>query len=280
MRLTIVVHDDPALHTPPVTASGATGLVGLALIEGALVALPSPRGLERLSALRSPAWALVGPGSLLIGTFGVLALPSFATGLAILAAFATPLLAAIAVASVVHGSRRSLLLLPLALGVIALACTGMAREVAATLLTALGCLTLGAALVRLTPTRALHLGLVAMALIDFVLLALGVGQPAADLLGDALNGSQPAFHYAELGPATIDYPDLVLAAILGGVVSGRANQHRAALLVALLASAYSFLLVVADVVPATVPLVFALLVLEFWPPKIPPVRVPAPQMAG
>jgi hypothetical protein len=95
-----------------------------------------------------------------------------------------------------------------------------------------------------------------------------------------LNGSQPAFHYAELGPATIDYPDLVLAAILGGIVSGRASQHRAALVVAVLASAYSFLLVVADVVPATVPLVFALWVIEFWPPKIHPVRVPAPQMAG
>ena len=261
------------------TAAGAAGLVGLAVIEGALVALPSPRGLERLSALRSPAWALVGPGSLLVGTFGVLALPAFATGLAILAVIATPLLAAIAVASVVHGRRRSLLLLPLALGVVALACTGMAREIAATLLTALGCLTLGAALVRLTPTRALHLGLLAMALVDFVLLAAGVGQPAADLLGDALNGSQPTFHYAELGPATIDYPDLVLAAILGGVVSGRANQHRAAVIVAVLASAYSFLLAVADVVPATVPLVIALGVVEFWPPRWltahRPVRAPA-----
>ena len=132
----------------------------------------------------------------------------------------TPLLAAIAVASVVHGRRRSLLLLPLALGVVALACTSMAEGVTATLLTALGCLTLGAALVRLTPTRALHLGLLAMALVDIILLAAGVGQPAADLLGDALNGSQPAFHYAELGPATIDYPDLVLAAILGGISLG------------------------------------------------------------
>jgi hypothetical protein len=249
------------------TGAAAAGLVGLATIEGALVALPSPAALERLAPLRSPAWALVGPGSLLVGTFGVLALPSLATGLAILATVATPLLAAIAVACVVHGRRRSLLLLPLALGVVALACTGMAREVAATLLTALGCLTLGAALVRLTPTRALHLGLLAMALVDVVLIAAGVGQHAADLLGDTLNGSQPAFHYAELGPATIDYPDLVLAAILGGVVSGRANQHRAAVIVAVLASAYSFILVLADVVPATVPLVIALGVVEFWPPR-------------
>lgn len=247
------------------TTATAAGLVGLATIEGALVALPSPVALERLARLRSPAWALVGPASLLFGTFGVLALPSLASGLAILAVIATPLLAAIAVASVVHGRRRSLLLLPVALAVVALACTGIAREFAATLLTALGCLTLGAALVRLTPIRPLQLGLLTMALVDVVLLALGVGQPAADLLRDALNGSQPAFHRGELGPATIDYPDLVLAAILGGIVSGRAIQPRAAVLVAVLASAYSGLLVVADVVPATVPLVLAMGVVEFWP---------------
>jgi hypothetical protein len=197
----------------------------------------------------------------------VLACPSLASGLAILAVIATPLLAAIAVASVIHGSRRSLLLVPLALGVVVLACTGTARELAATLLTSLGCLTLGAALVRLTPTRPLQLGLLLMAVVDVLLLALGIGQPAADLLSDALNGSQPAFHYAAVGTARTDYPDLVLAAILGGVVSGRASQPRAALLVAVLTSAYSGLLAVVDVVPETVPLVLVLGVLEFKPAR-------------
>ena len=254
------------------TTATAAGLAGLATIEGALVALPSPVALERLARLRSPVWALVGPVSLVIGTFGVLALPSLATGLAILALVATPLLAAIAVASVVHGSRRSLLLLPVALGVVALACTGFASELAATLLTALGCLTLGAALVRLTPTRPLQLGLLAMALVDVLLLALGVGQPAADVFSHALSGRHPALHYAELGPATVDYPDLVLAAILGGIVSGRATQPRVAVLVAGLAAAYSGLLVVADVLPATVPVVLVMGVVEFWPPWRPIAR--------
>jgi hypothetical protein len=250
------------------TTATAAAFVGLATIEGALVALPRPGALDRLAPLRSPAWALVAPGSLLFGTFAVLALPSVATGLAILALVATPLLAAVAVASVVHGSRRSLLLVPLALGVVALACTGIARELAAALLTALGCLTLGAALVRLTPTRPLQLGLLTMALLDVLLLALGVGQPAAALLSHALNGSQPALHHAELGPATIDYPDLVLAAMLGGIVSGRRSQPRAAVLVAVLASAYSGLLAVADIVPATVPLVLVLGLVELRPPLI------------
>jgi hypothetical protein len=269
--LRISRHADPA-NTRPMNTATAAAFVGLATIEGALVALPSPAALERLAPLRSPAWALVAPGSLLFGTFGVLALPSLATGLAILAVIATPLLAAIAVASVVHGRSRSLLLLPLALGVGAVACTGLASELAATLLTALGCLTLGVAIVRLTPIRSLQLGLLAMALVDVLLLALGLGQPAAALLSHALNGSQPAFHHAELGPATIDYPDLVLAAILGGIVAGRATQPQAALLVAALASAYSGLLVVADMIPATVPLVLAMGLVEFWPPWRPIAR--------
>jgi hypothetical protein len=245
------------------TTATAAALIGLATIKGALVALPSPAALDRLASLRSPAWALAGPGSLLFGTFGVLALPSLATGLAVLAAVATPVLAAVAMVSVVHGRRRSLVLVPVALGVAALVCTGFARELAATLLTALGCMTLGAALVRLTPSRPLQLGLVTMALVDVVLLALGIGQPAAALLSHALNGAQPAFHHAELGPVTTDYPDLVLAAILGGIVAGRATQYPAALLVGLLASAYGGLLTVADMIPGTVPLVLALALVEF-----------------
>ena len=58
------------------------------------MALPS--ALERLARLRSPAWALAWPGSLVVGTFGVLALPPPATGLVLVAAIATPVLAAIA----------------------------------------------------------------------------------------------------------------------------------------------------------------------------------------
>jgi glutathione S-transferase len=52
--------------------------------------------------------------------------------------------------------ERALLLLPLALGVVATAGTGVAAELAASLLTALGCLTVGAAVgdrsARTTPT--------------------------------------------------------------------------------------------------------------------------------
>ena len=241
--------------------------IALGTIEGALVALPRPLALERLARLRSPGWALVAPGSLLVGTFGVLALPSLATGLAVLAAVATPLLAVIAAVAVVHGSRRALVLAPLALGAVAIAGTGLAAELAASLLTALGCLTLGAGLVRLTPVRWLQLGLLGMALIDVLLITAGIGQHAATLLMDALGGVHPTFHRATLGPISTDYPDLVLAGVLGGMFAGRPIQRRAAVLVAILAASYGGLLTIFDMLPATVPLVVALLVVE-WGPRL------------
>jgi hypothetical protein len=260
----------PRVTIGTVSALNFIAFVTLAIIKGALVALPSPAAFGRLARLRSPLWALIGPGALLTGTFGVLAIPSLATGFAILAAAATPALAAIAVVGVVHGGRRMLLLVPVALGVVALAGSGVTAELAASLLTALGCLTLGAAIVRLTPGRWLRLGVLAMTAVDVILLAAGIGQPAATLLQDASAGVQPVFHRAQIGPMCLDYPDLVLAAMLGGVVAGRAVQARAAALVAILATANGAFFAFANVLPATVPIVLALILID-WRPRI---RVP------
>jgi hypothetical protein len=253
--------------------SSVIAVAGIALMKGALVALPRPAALGRLERLRSPAWAFVLPGMLLVGTFGVLALPPMATGLAMLAAVSTPALACIAMVAVVHGRRRRLLLVPLAL-VPATALAGWTGELAASLVTALGCLTLGAGLVRLTPARWLALGVLGMCAVDVILLAVGIGQPAAALLGHAMSSSDlPTLHHARLGPITTDYPDLMLAAVVGAILAGRAVQWRAAALVATLAAAYAGLLMVVDMVPATVPLAAALFVLER--PRLPRLTKPA-----
>jgi hypothetical protein len=247
------------------TLSTAVAVGGLALLKGALVALPRPAALGRLERLRSPAWACVLPGMLLVGTFGVLALPGMATGLAVLAAVATPALACIAVVAVVHGRRRWLLLVPPAL-VFGTALTGWAGQLAASLVTALGCLTLGAGLVRLTPAPWLALGVAGMCAVDVLLLTAGIGQPAAALLGDAMRGIElPALHHAQIGPIQTDYPDLILAAVVGAVLAGRVVRWRAAALVATLAGAYTGLLTVVTTVPDTVPLALALLVLHARP---------------
>jgi hypothetical protein len=123
-----------------------------------------------LPRLRSPCWAVVLPGALLVGTFGVLAVPHGATGLAVLAA-----LAVLSAGAVTLHSWPS--------------------QLASTALTALGCLTVGAALVRLTPLPWLAGGIAAMCIVDVALLATGVGQPAAHELKTALSHSAlPEYH--------------------------------------------------------------------------------------
>ena len=204
------------------------------------------------------------PGMLIAGTFGVLALPATATGLAVLASFATPVLAGIAVVAVVQ-ARGRLLIVPLAL-LLATTLAGWPGQLAASLITALGCMTLGAALVRLTPAPWLTLGILGMCAVDVLLLAAGIGQPAAALLSDASNGGAlPTLHHAQLGSISTDYPDLILAAVVGGIFAGRAVQRRAAALLATLAGGYAALLLIADMVPATVPLALALVVVELGP---------------
>jgi hypothetical protein len=237
---------------------------GLGLINGALVALPVPPAAPgRLERLRSPAWALVFPGSLIVGTFALLAHPAVTMDFALLASVATPALAAIAVVAFVRGRHRRLLLVPL-LFLLGATLAGWPGQLAASLVTALGCLTLGAGLVRLIPAPWVGIGVLVMCAVDVVLLASGVGQPAGALLHSAVNGL-PALDCAQLGPITRDYPDLVLAAVIGGVLAGRPVQPRGAFLVAVLSGLYTSLLSIASVLPATVPLAVALVLLELRP---------------
>src|ERR1700722_9443950 len=100
--------------------STVVAIVAIATIEGALVALPRSDALERLGSLRSPIWGLVLPGSILVGTFGVLAVPWTAAGLVGLTCVLTPLLTAVAMIAVVRGPRGPLLLAAFALTVLAL----------------------------------------------------------------------------------------------------------------------------------------------------------------
>jgi hypothetical protein len=97
-----------------------------------------------------------------------------------------------------------------------------------------------------------------MCVVDVVLIVIGPAQPASDQLQLALaHGPIPALHHAQIGPFTSDYPDLVLAAVLGAVLAGDARQFRAGVLVAALVSASGLLFMVADMLPGTVPLAVA-----------------------
>ena len=132
-------------------------------------------------------------------------------------------------------------------------------------MTALGSLTVGVALTRLIPRRWLLVGVALMWFVDVLLLAAGIGQPAAALMAHAtarLHGQ--AFDAARLGTVKVDYPDLVLAAVLGGFVAGHPLQRRAALTLTSLAAGSGILLAVIDPLPATVPITLTLVLLISW----------------
>ena len=245
-------------------SSGFIAVIAMATLEGALVALPRADALEPLLMFRSPAWAALLPGSILAGTFLPLAMPSMALGLVLMAGVITPLLATVAILEVVRGPRMALLVLAFALAVISSLISGWAGQISASMLTALGCLAVGVALARLIPRRWFVLGVIGMCLADVALLASGIGRSAAILMSSATADVHgPVFSQVDIGRLTTDYPDLVLAAVLGGFLAGRHRQLLAALLVTTIGVAYGLLLLpIYHLLPATVPIGLALILLE------------------
>ena len=227
------------------------------------MAMPRGNALAPLRRLRSPAWAAVLPGAIVVGTFAPLGGYSFALGMIVLALLATPPLAIVAVLGVVRGPRAAPMLVLLAAGVLASVAGGLTRELSATVITALGALALGAGLARLIPGRWLLIGFACMCAVDVALLALGVGQPAAVVVARAAaHVPGPLFDHARVGRTVLDYPDLVLAALLGAFVAGQRGQRAAAALVTVLAAALLALAPAHTMWPATVPAAMTLLALR------------------
>lgn len=231
-----------------------------AILEGSLVILPQAAPLQRLSRLRSPGWTAVLPGSIIVGTFGLIVLPWTAAPTVVLAAVTTPILALIAITSVV---RRRRLVLPAAIaaGALAVWASGLAGALGASVITALACLTVGATLQRLIPSRWLVVGVVTMSLADIVLLASGFGYHQTALLAAAANNFHgPHFTGARVGGTTIGYPDLFLAALLGTTLAATRAQRLGAVLLGVLVVAYDSLLAPGVLLPATVPIAITLIV--------------------
>jgi 2-polyprenyl-3-methyl-5-hydroxy-6-metoxy-1,4-benzoquinol methylase len=234
-----------------------------ATLEGALVMLPRAAPFPQLARLRSPAWALLLPGSIIVGTFGLL-LPSMALAVLLLSAVMTPVLALLAI---LFAARARWLVL--AVGVIAVALAALAPGPGAGagmgVLTALACLTVGTALQRLTPWRWLLIGVVAMSAVDVTLLAAGFGYHQTALLGAASNSFPgPRFTGARIGATTIGYPDLCLAALFGAALAGGRDQVRAAVMLSSFAIAMDSLLSPGKLLPATAPTALALVIISWW----------------
>src|SRR5262249_59532195 len=140
----------------------------------------------------------------------------------------------------------------------------LAGETAASLLSALSCVTLGVLLAAITDARWLKAGIVAMACADVWLIASDLLQHPNDVLSAAApGGGLPQLQSEQFGSVTMGYGDMFVAGLLGAVMAGRGTlQALAALLTLVLAGMFDVLFLVVDELPATVPVALALVLIE------------------
>jgi hypothetical protein len=241
----------------------------LAIQAGVVAAPRRPPEIPWIKRLSGPAWALIPIGSIVGVIFAIRYVSSTATGLTWLALIAVPILAAVALGWAAHGARPWLALLAIPLFVLAWASRNtLWGEGAATLLSALSCVTLGWLLAAVTPPGWLKLGIIAMSVADVWLVASDLLQaPNNSLIAAApLPGSNlPQLQSELFGNVSLGYGDLFVAGLLGAVIAreGR-SQGGMALLTLVLAGAFDLLFFVLNELPATVPVALALIVGEVW----------------
>lgn len=231
----------------------------LAVAQGVTVVLPrSPR---RIGLRISHTWAAVLPPAAFAATvIALVARPSLAAPLAILASIAVPALGALAIAAHARGARpsRALLVVPLAL--LAAFDTGVGGQLAILGLVMLSAVALGSLLAGAAPIKELAIGAVLLAALDLALVHSGEIRLASSALLDVHVGL-PDFAQPQLGGRNIGYGDFFIAALAGAVAATtRVRQD----LVALATTAFALLQYAfsssGDLLPATVPVAIALLV--------------------
>jgi len=245
---------------------------GLLVLQASLVA--APRAVPQTAffkRFRSPAWALVPIGSIVVVVFAIRYVSDTATGLTYLALIAIPPLAAAALAWAIRGGRvtrdRVAASVAIAGGLFAVAWIwhhSLAGELAAALLSGLSCVTLAVLLSAVAPSGWLKLGIIAMAVADVWLVGSDLLQaPNATLVAASPAGGLPQLQSELFGSVSMGYGDLFVAALLGAVLAGdRRRQLRAALLTLVIAAVFDLLFLVVSELPATVPVALALVVVE------------------
>lgn len=220
---------------------------------------------RRLRRLRGRGWALLPVASIVGVIFAIRYASATATWLTYLALVAVPILAALALGWLGRGARPWLA--ALAPGLFALAWltpASLAGEAAASLLSALSCVTLGVLLAAVTPSRWLKLGILAMAAADVWLVASAELQaPNSVLVAARPGGGLPQLQSEQFGSITLGYGDLFVASLLGGALAARARVQRLAAIITLaVASLFDLLFLVFYELPATVPVALALVIVS------------------
>jgi hypothetical protein len=245
--------------------------VMLAVQAGVVAAPRRPPEIPWIRRLSGPAWALIPIASIIGVIFAIRFTSGTANGLTWLALVAVPILAAVALGWAGHGARWWLAGIAGALFAVAWASKStLWGQGAATLLSALSCVTLGWLLGAVTPPRWLKLGILAMCAADVWLVASDLLQTPNNTLVAAvpLPGSGlhlPQLQSEQFGSVLMGYGDLFVAGLLGAVLAreGR-RQWPVALLTLVLAGAFDLLFFVLNELPATVPVAVALIVVEAW----------------
>jgi hypothetical protein len=219
----------------------------------------------RLRRLRGRGWALIPVASIIGVIFAIRYASATANWLTYLALVAVPILAALALGWVTRGARPWLALIAAGLFVVAWRTPySLSGEAAAALLSGLSCVTLGALLAAVTPSRWLKLGIIAMACADVWLIASNQLQaPNNELVAAKPGAGLPQLQSEVFGSITMGYGDLFVAGLLGAVYASRQGVQRvAALLTLIVAGLFDLLFLVVDNLPATVPVALALLIVE------------------
>jgi hypothetical protein len=233
-------------------------------------AVAAPRRAPDIAFFRrfsGPGWALIPIGSIVAVIFAIRYMSATATGLTYLALVAVPILAAAALGWADRGARPWLAIVAVPLFVLAwIDRRGLAGQGAATLLSALSCVSLGVLLAAVTPPGWMKLGIVAMALADAWLVTSDLLQaPNATLVAAAPGGGLPQLQSELFGSVSMGYGDLFVAALLGAVLAReRRSQGVAAVLTLVLAGLFDVLFFVLNELPATVPVALALVIFEAW----------------
>jgi hypothetical protein len=241
-------------------------------VQAGVVAAPRwPPEIRQLARFHSPGWALVPIASIVGVVFLIRYVSDTATALTYLALVAVPPLAAVALAWAMRGppvgrSRTAA----------AVAVTGLlfglswgfhqtlVGGAAATLLSALSCVTLGVLLAAAAPPSWLKVGIVAMAAADSWLVVSDLLQaPNATLVAAQPFGNLPQLQSELFGSVSMGYGDMFVAGLLGAVLAAdRRRQWQGALLTLVIAGLFDLLFLTLSELPATVPVALALIVLE------------------
>ncbi|HZT85933.1 MAG TPA: hypothetical protein VE984_11050 [Gaiellaceae bacterium] len=202
--------------------------------------------------------ALLAAGVLIVDL-----VPQGPRGLALLATFGTPALAA--AGGLFRGSRLWWLWPPASAGLwlVAWLAGGLVRDAAGVALIALACLAAASAAALVAPAWSVRIGLVALAALDVVLVW---GTPSVQTatttlesvpLPHAAGRSLPTLQQATFGSALMGWLDLLAPALLGVVVAGR-RKLGAAAVTGIAAGLWGLLLLVTSQVAATVPVLAGL----------------------